>query len=188
MEKIIKIERLGNGKSKVNFRFPLSFFEFFLLILGISMIVLSYISWKESNSLTTNILVSVPGILGLLWVGFFVELVAINFSNLTVNHQNGIAVLQFLFIYKKFEIKDVNHVLVKNEMVKGSLLADGYMKTKDSISSTIYLIMKSGKPLKIIGLKGVHINDKNSISQMNNLAKRSANEIGILLSVKILIE
>ncbi|WP_338221736.1 hypothetical protein [Algoriphagus sp. oki45] len=188
MKKIIKIERLGNGKSKVNFSFPLSLFDFFLLVLGISMIVLTYISWKESYSLTTNILVSVPGFFGLLLVGTFIELAALNFRTLTVNHQTGTVVLNFLFKKSKIQIKDVSFVLVRKELVKGILNSNGFIKNPDSIKNSIYLIMKKGRSIKLIGLKGVHINNQNSVSEMNNLGKRSANEIGSLLSVKVLSE
>jgi hypothetical protein len=186
--KNIKIKRLGNGKSKVNFRFPLSFLELFLLILGISLVALSYLIWKESNSLTTNILICLPGIFGLLLVGIFIELAAINFSKLTVNHQTGMAVFNFLFVNKKFPINDVSHVLVRKELVKGISNSNGFIKNPNSINNSIYLIMKKGRSIKLIGLKGVPINNQNSINEMNNLAKRLANEIGSLLSVKVLSE
>jgi hypothetical protein len=143
---------------------------------------------KETNSLTTNILNCVPGIFGLLLVGTFIELSALNFMTFSVNHQAGIAVLNSFFRKTKIQINDVSHILVKKERIRGISNSNGFLKDPDLISFSIHLLMKSGLSIKIISLRGVPTEKQNDISQMNNLAKGSAKEISNLLSVKFLTE
>ncbi|MEP4531486.1 MAG: hypothetical protein ABJ004_00260 [Cyclobacteriaceae bacterium] len=189
MKKITKIERLGNGKTKVRFSFPLTAFEYlFLLTLGTALLILSVFSIKQANSLSANILISALGIFGLLLIVGFFDLVAQNFRTLIIDKQSGTAVINGILKKSLIPINEVSHVLVKKKRNSGLSNSNGFIQGPDIIASSINVQLKNGKSIKLIPLRGIPVNKKNANSQLSELSKNSAKDIANLLSVKVLTE
>ena len=189
MKKITKIEKLGNGKLKVRFSFPLTAFEYlFLLTLGTALVILSALSIKQSNSLFANILISALGIFGLLLIVSFVDLMAYNFKTLTINKFSGRVEIRGVLSKTKLRINEVNHVLVKKKRNSGLSNSNGFVKGPDTIASSINLQLKNEKSIELIPLRGIAISEKNANSQLSEMSKKSAKDISNVLSVKVLTE
>lgn len=189
MKKITEIERIGNGKIKVSFKFPITVFEFlFPLILGLALIVLTIYNINNSNTLIANILIAAPGAFGLLLFLVFIELVLLNFRTLTINNQTGTAVLNKFISKTIVQIDDVSHVLIKKKKNSGLTNSNGAIQGPDTIGSSIYLQLKSGKMIKLIPLKGVELSKRNANRELIKLSQNPAKDIANLLNVKVLIE
>ncbi len=189
LKKITEVQHIGNGKTKVNFKFPITLFEFlFLFILGIALIVLAFLNINISNTLIANILIGILGAFGLLLFLGFISLIALNFRTLTINNQTGTAVFNKCIGKTFIQIDDISHVLIKKKKNSGLTNSNGAIQGPDSIASSIHLQLKSGKLIKLIPVKGVGTFKKNANGKLIELSKNSAKDIAELLSVKILTD
>lgn len=189
MKTITKIDRLGNGKSRVSFTFPLTIFEYLILpALGIGFITLSATNIKDVNSLVSNILIGCLGIVGLLLVVAFLDLVALNFRTLVINQNSGMLIINRLFVRSKIKIDQISHVVIKKERNSGASDSNGFVQYSDWFSAFINLKLKSGKSIKLVPIKGGSVNNQNAYGKLMGQSKKSAKDIAKLLSVAVKTE
>jgi len=187
LKKLTKITKLGNGKSRISFIYPLTIFEYLILpVIGVALITLSTGSISEINSLISNILIGSLGLVGIIFIAISMDSVALNFKTLTINRQSGIIVISGLILKSKIRIDQVDHVTVIKERNSGSADSNGFVQYSDWVSSSINLELKNGKSIKLIPIRGKSVNDINSNSQLLDQSKKLAKDIAHLLSVKAL--